>query len=37
MKFGQIVKYIVEIFFSKKHTQHLVEKLGLDSFLKNQN
>ena len=37
MKFGQIVKYIVQIFFSKKHTQHLVEKLVLDSFLKNQN
>ena len=36
MKFGQIVKYI-EIFFSKKHTQHLVEKLVLDSILKNQN
>ena len=36
MKFGQVVKYI-EIFFSKKHTQHLVEKLVLDSILENPN
>ena len=32
MKFGQIIEYNM-----KNHTQNVVEKLVLDTFLKNQN
>ena len=35
IKFGQLICYNIEIFFSKGHIQNMVEKRVPDPFLKN--
>ena len=37
MKFGQLIEDNRGTFFSKNHTQNVVDKLFPDPFLKNQN
>ena len=37
MKYGQLIKYFIKMFFLKNLTQNVVAKLVLDPFIKNQN
>ena len=37
MKYVKLIKYNMKIFFLKRYTKNVVEKLVLDPFTKNQN
>ena len=37
MKLGQLIKHNIRNIFLENHIQNVVEKLVLDSFIKNQN